>query len=178
MKGEPTVYRVDRPAAWGQVGLGVLFVLVPLSLIVAFSIPGVFANLFPNAPKTRAPEAVWLLAAVAVGFIGAGAFFLIRAARTLRDDRPKLEFDERGVTDHRGGTTTAWGEVVGISFNSTVTGSRVNRAVITLSVGGAYSRRQVEIDVRGLSEPLETIYAQLTRAWANGLPAGREPQPA
>jgi hypothetical protein len=163
VQNKPTVYCLDRPGAWGRFGLGILLVLIPLTLMVAFSIPGVFRAVFPNAPRERDFWTTAFLAAVAVGFMGVGVFLLYTAIRTLRDRAPKLEFNEAGIIDHRGRTTIEWRDVVGVGFSVERTGDRIQRAVVTLTVRDASGGHEVEIDLRGLSQPPESIFAQLKR---------------
>lgn len=159
---ETTVYYLDRPDAWGQFGLGTLFLLLPVALTVTLSIPGMFFRLFPNAPRERDPLGMAILGAVALGMIGTGVYFLYTAIRILRDRAAKLEFAPGGIIDHRGQTTVEWHRVVSASFAVERMGSRVKRAVITLAIladsGGTFG---VDIDLRGLSQPPEAIFARL-----------------
>jgi hypothetical protein len=152
VQDEVTVYYLDRPGAWGRFGLGALLVLVPLTLAVAFSIPGVFFEVFPNAPRRRDPLGMAFLVTVAAGMVGLGVFFLSTAIRTLRDRAPKLEFTPAGIIDHRGRNTVEWERVVSASFAMEKTGDRVKRAVVTLAVIGDTGVRGVDIDLRGLSK--------------------------
>jgi hypothetical protein len=164
VENEPTIYYLDRPGAWGQFGLGLLLLVVPLALMIAFSIPGVFVTLFPDAPRERRdPLAMALLAAVAIGGMGAGIYFLHRAVRTLRDRAPKLEFTSTGLVDHRGQQAIAWQDVVGWGLETRVVGSRVRRAVLTLTLREGAGARGVEIDLRELSQPPESIFAQVNK---------------
>ena len=158
---EPTVYRLDHPGAWGWIGLGSLIALVPLTIIVGCSIPGVFAAWCPNAPKHGPdPLGTGLLAAVAVGLIGAGVWRVASAVRTLRDRGPKLEFNEHGVIDYRGQAVVAWGQLAGIGYSMYADGYSY-RAALTLTVMDDAGCRAVEVDLRGLSAQPKAIYDHL-----------------
>jgi hypothetical protein len=158
-----TVYHLDRPGAWGQFGLGALLFLIPFTSVVVFAMPGVFFALFPNAPRQPDPWGTTYLGAVALAVMGTGVYFLYTAVRTLRDRAPKLEFTAAGIIDHRGRTTVEWGRIAGVSFFVEKTGDRISRAVITLTVVGEFGTRGVDIDLRGLSRPPESIFARLKR---------------
>jgi len=160
---ESTSYTLDRPGAWGQFGFGILLVLVPLSLIVAFSIPGVFQELFPNAPKHRDPSMDLVFLVVALGIMGAGAYFLYKANRTLRDRSPKLEFTPWGVFDRRAQVAIEWKIISATSFAMEKTGDRIRYAKITLTVHFETGARLFDVDVNGLSKPPEAIFRKLQK---------------
>ncbi len=161
MRNENTVYYLDRPGAWGQFGLGTLLLLVPLSLTIAFSIPGVFFEVFPNAPKRRNPLGMAIVGAGAFGMMGAGVYFLSTAIRTLRDRAPKLEFTAAGVIDYRGQNTVEWARILSARVAVEKMGDRIKRAVMTLVVLGDSGVRGVDIDVKGLSQSPESIFARM-----------------
>ncbi|MFT3882434.1 MAG: hypothetical protein QM703_22630 [Gemmatales bacterium] len=156
-----TAYYLDRPGAWGQFGLGVLLLIVPLSLIVVFSIPGVFAQVFPNAPKQMDPLGIATFTAVGVGALGSGIYYLYKAIRTLRDRGPKLEFTPTGVIDYRGLSSVDWDDIMSASYAMEKTGDRYQRAVVSLTVRSDSGGRVIDIDVRGLSKSPEAIFNRL-----------------
>lgn len=161
MPNEPTVFYLDLPGAWGQFGLGVLLVSLFLVPAVAFSIPGVFSDFFPNVPKQRDPFTTVIISAVALALLGFGGHSLYTSVRTLRDRAPKLEFTPTGIIDCRGGNTVEWNRVVGASFSMEKTGDRVNSAVLTLTVLGNFGVHQIHIDPRGLSKSPTAIYNRM-----------------
>jgi hypothetical protein len=146
---QANVYYLDRPGAWRRIGFAV-FLLTMSGWYFGWD--------------TKLQGDSWPFYFAAMFFCaGMSVYWLFTAIRTLCDRTPKLELDEAGIIDHRGQMIIMWQDVVGLAYAIEYSGRNIRRAVVTLTLRGASGLRECDINVQGLSEPPQAIYARICK---------------
>ncbi|MDX1964723.1 MAG: hypothetical protein SFX18_16355 [Pirellulales bacterium] len=151
MQTHSHVYTLNRPAAHGDLGLGILLILVPPGLLVYFWL----------AARQRDELAMVFVSLVALAFMGGGVYFIYRGIRVLRDPGPKLELHAGGLIDYRGRNIFNWEQILGYGYNIKYENNAVKQAELILNVADDQGPRQVRVDIRGLSQPPDKIIEQV-----------------